>query len=87
MRRSATERTVVEYNGPGNNGSEIRNGLVLNIKAGDMVVIPAGTGHWFIRIDDHIDYFMVRIYPDKITPLKSEAQSVQYLSKPAGRGQ
>jgi len=85
QRRSATERTVVEYNGPGNNGSEIRNGLVLNIKAGDMVVIPAGTGHWFTKIDDHIDYFMVRIDPDKITPLKSEAQSMQYLSKPAGQ--
>jgi mannose-6-phosphate isomerase-like protein (cupin superfamily) len=84
QRRAATERTVVEYNGPGNNGAEIRNGLVLNIKAGDMVVIPAGTGHWFTKIDDHIDYFMVRIDPDKITPLKSEAQSKEYLSKPAG---
>jgi len=84
QRRAATERTVVEYTGPGNNGAEIRNGLVLNIKAGDMVVIPAGTGHWFTKIDDHIDYFMVRIDPDKITPLKSEAQSKEYLSKPAG---
>src|SRR5690349_3217089 len=45
QRRAATERTVVEYNGPGNNGAEIRNGLVLNLKPGDMVVIPAGTGH------------------------------------------
>jgi len=26
----------------------------------------------------HIDYFMVRIDPDKITPLKSEAQSKEY---------
>jgi mannose-6-phosphate isomerase-like protein (cupin superfamily) len=84
QRRAATERTVVEYNGPGNNGAEIRNGLVLNLKAGDMVVIPAGTGHWFTKIEDHIDYFMVRIDPDKITPLKSEAQSKEYLSKPAG---
>src|SRR5262249_30676252 len=83
QRRPATERTVVEYNGPGNNGDEIRNGLTLNLKPGDMVVIPAGTGHWFTKIDDHIDYFMVRIDPDKITPLKSEAQSKEYLSKPA----
>ena len=29
QRRPATQRTVVEYNGPGNNGSDIRNGLVL----------------------------------------------------------
>jgi hypothetical protein len=26
---------------------------------------------------------MVRIYPDKITPLKRETQSKEYLSKPA----
>ena len=87
QRRPATLRTVVEYNGPGNNGADIRNGIAYNIKAGDVVVIPAGTGHWFTKIDDHIDYLMVRIDPDKVTPLKSEAQSKAYLSKPAPRDQ
>jgi quercetin dioxygenase-like cupin family protein len=53
------------------------------IKTGDVVVIPAGTGHWFTKIDDHIIYLMVRIDPDEVTPLKSEAQSREYLSKPA----
>ena len=67
--------------GPGNNGSEIRNGVAHQIKAGDVVVIPAGTGHWFTKIDDHINYLMVRIDPDKVTPLKGEAQSKEYLSK------
>jgi mannose-6-phosphate isomerase-like protein (cupin superfamily) len=85
QRRPATQRTVREFNGPGNNGSDIRNGVAYNIKAGDVVVIPAGTGHWFTKIDDHIDYLMVRIDPDKVTPLKSEAQSKEYLSKPAPR--
>jgi mannose-6-phosphate isomerase-like protein (cupin superfamily) len=85
QRRPATQRTVVEFNGPGNNGSDIRNGVAYNIKPGDVVVIPAGTGHWFTKIDDHIDYLMVRIDPDKVTPLKSEAQSKEYLSKPAPR--
>jgi mannose-6-phosphate isomerase-like protein (cupin superfamily) len=83
QRRPATQRTVVEFNGPGNNGSEIRNGVAHQIKAGDVVVIPAGTGHWFTKIDDHISYLMVRIDPDKVTPLKSEAQSKDYLSTPA----
>ena len=87
QRRPATQRTVIEYNGPGNNGSDIKNGVAYNIKAGDMVVIPAGTGHWFTKIDDHISYFMVRIDPDKVAPLKSEAQSKEYLSKPAPTGQ
>ena len=86
-RRPATMRTVVEFNGPGNNGTEVRDGVAYDIKAGDVVVIPAGTGHWFTRIDDHIDYLMIRIDPDKATPLKSEAQSREYLSKPAPRGE
>jgi len=87
QRRPATLRTVVEFNGPGNNGSEIRNGVAYNLKPGDVVVIPAGTGHLFTKIDDHIDYLMVRIDPDKVTPLKNEAASKAYLSKPAPRGQ
>jgi len=87
QRRPATLRTVVEFNGPGNNGSDIKGGIAYDLKAGDVVVIPAGTGHWFTKIDDHIDYLMVRIDPDKATPLKSEAQSKEYLSKPAPRAQ
>jgi len=87
QRRPSTQRTVVEFNGPGNNGSEIRNGVAYNLKPGDVVVIPAGTGHLFTKIDDHIDYLMVRIDPDKATPLRSEAQSKEYLSKPAPRDQ
>ena len=83
QRRPATQRTVVEFNGPGNNGSDIRNGVAHEIKAGDIVVIPAGTGHWFTKIDDHINYLMIRYDADKVTPLKSEAQSKEYLSKPA----
>ncbi|MGQ0734002.1 MAG: hypothetical protein ACT4QD_10135 [Acidobacteriota bacterium] len=83
QRRPATLQTVREFNGPGNNGSDIRNGVAYNIKAGDVVVIPAGTGHWFTKIDDHIDYVMVRIDPDKVTPLKDEAASKAYLAKPA----
>jgi len=87
QRRPSTLRTVVEFNGPGNNGSEIKNGVAYNLKPGDVVVIPAGTGHLFTKIDDHIDYLMVRIDPDKATPLRSEAQSKEYLSKPAPRDQ
>ena len=84
-RRPATQRTVVQFNGPGNNGSEILKGISRELKPGDVVVIPAGTGHWFTKIDDHINYLMVRVDPDKVTPLKDETQSQEYLSKPAAR--
>jgi mannose-6-phosphate isomerase-like protein (cupin superfamily) len=82
QRRPATLRTVMEFNGPGNNGSEIRNGVAHQLKAGDVVVIPAGTGHLFTRIDDHVSYLMIRVDPDKVTPLRDEAQSKAYLAAP-----
>jgi mannose-6-phosphate isomerase-like protein (cupin superfamily) len=82
QRRPATLETVRLFNGPGHNASAIRNGTSHQLKVGDVVVIPAGTGHQFTRIDDHITYLMVRIDPDKVTPLKGEAESKTYLSTP-----
>ncbi len=84
-RRPADLQTVREFNGPGNNGTTIRNGATHNLVAGDVIVIPAGTGHWFTKIDDHISYMMVRIDPDKLLPLKDEAASQTYLRSPARR--
>ncbi len=78
-RRPATQETVREFNGPGNNGATIVDGATYQLKPGDVVVIPAGTGHWFTKIDDHINYLMVRIDPDKVTPLRDEAKSRAYL--------
>ena len=83
QRRPADLETVRLFNGPGNNASSIRNPVSREIKTGDVVVIPAGTGHYFSRIDDHITYLMIRVDPDKVTPIKDEAASKAYLSKPA----
>jgi mannose-6-phosphate isomerase-like protein (cupin superfamily) len=82
-RRPADDRAVRLLNGPGSNGESIRNGASRTLKPGDVVIIPAGTGHWFQRIDDHLLYLMVRVDPDKVTPLKDEAASKADLE---GRG-
>jgi mannose-6-phosphate isomerase-like protein (cupin superfamily) len=86
-RRPSTLQTVREYNGPGNNGSSITSGVTYQLKPGDVIVVPAGVGHLFTKIDDHITYLMVRIDPDKAVPLKDEAKSKAYLqSDPKASG-
>jgi mannose-6-phosphate isomerase-like protein (cupin superfamily) len=82
QRRPATLETVRLFNGPGHNGSAIRNGATHQLKAGDVMVIPAGTGHQFTKIDDHITYLMIRVDPDKVTPLKDAAASRVWLDTP-----
>ena len=79
QRRPSTETTVWLLNGPGNNSTGIRNGVAYEIKAGDVIVIPAGTGHQFTRIDDHVTYLMIRVDPDKVTPPKTAQDSAEDL--------
>jgi mannose-6-phosphate isomerase-like protein (cupin superfamily) len=82
QRRPATNENVRLLNGPGSNAASIRGGVTHQLKAGDAIIIPAGTGHWFTKIDDHISYIMIRIDPDKVVPLKDEAASKAYLATP-----
>lgn len=74
-RRPGDQANVRLLNGPGGDGTSIRNGVTHHLKPGDVIVIPAGVGHQFTQIDDHIRYLMVRVDPDKVTPLKDEAAS------------
>ena len=81
VRRPPDNNAVVRLNGPGNNATDVRNGQINELKAGDVLVIPAGTGHEFIRIDDHITYLMVRVDPDKVVPLMNLTDSESYLAE------
>ena len=83
--RPGTLQTVKEFNGPGKNAASINDPVTHHLKPGDVIVIPAGTGHWFTHIDNHITYLMVRIDPDKVVPLKDEAASTTYLASPVKR--
>jgi mannose-6-phosphate isomerase-like protein (cupin superfamily) len=75
VRRPSTMTTVRLMNGPGNGASAIKDGVAYDLKAGDVVIIPAGTGHQFMKIADHITYLMVRVDPDKVTPYKTDTDS------------
>lgn len=79
--RSADNRAVRFLNGPGHNAVGIRNGSIHELTPGDVFVIPAGTGHQFTRIDDHITYLMVRVDPDKVVPLLNAESSRAYLAQ------
>ena len=80
-RREAGNNAVANLNGPGGDGTAIRNAQVHQLKAGDSIIIPAGVGHKFTKIDDHIRYLMVRVDPEKVTPLKDEAASKADIGK------
>jgi len=79
QRRPADDRAVRLLNGPGANGTDLRDPAVHELTAGDVLVIPAGTGHQFTKIDDHITYLMIRVDPDKVVPLMNAADSRAYL--------
>ena len=81
QRRPSDNRAAQFLNGPGRNAADIRNPDTHELKAGDVFVIPAGTGYQFTKIEDHITYLMVRVDPDKVVPLMDEASARAYLAE------
>ncbi len=79
VKRSPDEKTVRLQNGPGWSADAIDRPRVHRLKPGDVIVIPAGTGHLFTEIPDRITYLMIRIDPDKTVPTKSQAESAADL--------
>jgi len=70
QRREQTNDTVVQINGPGVSGTAIQGGVSRRISKGDVVIIPAGTPHWFPEIQESITYTVVRVDPSRVVTLK-----------------
>ena len=68
--RPADSISVKFEDGPGASGTAIQGGVTRKIKAGDVVVIPAGVPHWFSEIEGSITYIVVRVDPDRLLAAK-----------------
>jgi mannose-6-phosphate isomerase-like protein (cupin superfamily) len=64
--RPADALSVRLEDGPGASGTSIQGGVSQKIKAGDVVVIPAGTPHWFSEIEGSITYLVVRVDSNQV---------------------
>ena len=63
QRRENAAEVVTQINGPGVSGDSIQGGVSRRIAKGDMVIIPAGTPHWFSDVQEDISYTVVRVDP------------------------
>jgi mannose-6-phosphate isomerase-like protein (cupin superfamily) len=61
--------------GPGFSGTVAKPNAVQPIKAGDVIVIPRGTPHWFAEVQDSLTYLVVRVDPEKTGILTSTPKS------------
>ena len=70
-RRTSAQETVTQINGPGVSGSKIQGGVSRRIAKGDVVIIPAGTPHWWSEVEaPSLDYLVVRVDPSRVVTLK-----------------
>ena len=70
QRRDSAAALVGQVNGPGVSGSAIAGGVSQRVKKGDIVIVPAGTPHWFSDVDEAITVSVVRIDPGRVVALK-----------------
>jgi len=60
-------RTLV---GPSTRGVRIEGGTAREVKAGDVVIVPAGVVHGFSEIQEDLKYLVFRVDPDQLVQLK-----------------
>ena len=68
--RPPDSTSVKLEDGPGASGTSIQGGVSRRIKAGDVVIIPAGVPHWFSAIDGSITYVVMRVDPGRLLAAK-----------------
>ena len=68
--RAADSVEVTREDGPGVTGTAIQDGVNHELKEGDVIVIPAGTPHWFSKINGSISYLVIRIDPSELIALQ-----------------
>jgi mannose-6-phosphate isomerase-like protein (cupin superfamily) len=68
--RAADSVEVSREDGPGVTGTAIQGGVPHQLKEGDVIVIPAGTPHWFSKINGSIVYLVIRIDPSQLIALQ-----------------
>jgi mannose-6-phosphate isomerase-like protein (cupin superfamily) len=68
--RAADSIEVTREDGPGVTGTAIQGGVNHELKEGDVIVIPAGTPHWFSKINGSIVYLVIRIDPSQLITLQ-----------------
>ena len=70
-RAAAPESPVVTVlNGPSTMGSSIAGGESRRVAAGDVVIIPPNTPHFWSRLEGKIVYLVVRVDPEKVIRTK-----------------
>jgi mannose-6-phosphate isomerase-like protein (cupin superfamily) len=69
-RRANVAEEVTKINGPGYSGDRIEGGVSRRIAKGDVVIVPAGTPHWWSEIDGSVTYLVVRVDPGRVVNLK-----------------
>jgi len=42
-------------------GTDVKGGQTHNLKKGDVIVIPAGTPHWFKEVPSTVSYYVVKV--------------------------
>jgi len=42
-------------------GTDMQGGEPHSLSKGDVMVVPAGTPHWFKTVPDHVSYFVVKV--------------------------